>query len=80
LLTLGFFWDMVLLWNNNNLGIIMIEKFRKKMKKDGRSFRWFWQNNLYTKLTYPYFIIQLNDPDRLQDVVKESIQKYLDVK
>jgi len=40
---------MVLLWNNNNLGIIMIEKFRKKMKKDGRSFRWFWQNNLYTK-------------------------------
>ena len=62
------------------LGIIMIDKFRKRMKKEGRSFRWFWQNNLDNKLTYPYFIIQLNDQDRMQDAVKDAIKKYLSAK
>jgi hypothetical protein len=54
-----------------------IKEFKKKMSKDGRSYRWFHRNYL-NGITYPYFIIQLNEPDRIHEGVKNAIKKYLD--
>lgn len=55
----------------------MIEKFRKKMQKEGRTFRW-WHKKYLKNISYPYFIIQLNEPERMQEDVEKAIKKYLD--
>jgi hypothetical protein len=54
----------------------LIEEFKNKMRSEGRSFKWF-HGNYITGVTYSYFIIQLNEKDRLQDSIKVSIEKYL---
>ncbi|RLC23041.1 MAG: hypothetical protein DRH32_08755 [Deltaproteobacteria bacterium] len=57
----------------------MIRKFRTKLKKDGRSLVWF-HKNFITGINYPYFIIQLHDPERMHPEVWEGIYKYLSQK
>jgi len=57
----------------------MIEKFREKLKKNGQSMTWFHRTYLRKKCTYTYFNQQVNDPDRLQEVTKKAIEKYLEV-
>ena len=44
-----------------------------------RKFKWFWKNHIKTKLdiTYVYFMIMLDDPDRLRDDVKKLVNEYL---
>ena len=56
----------------------MIERFRQKLNKNGQSMTWFHRTYLRGKCTYTYFNQQINDPDRLQDITKKAIQKYLD--
>ena len=56
----------------------MIEKFRKKLKKNGQSITWFHRTYLHGKCNYTYLIQQINDPVRLQETTEEAIQKYLD--
>jgi len=56
----------------------MFELFREKLKKDGRSLKWF--HLIYIKQvlnSYPYFIIQLSDPDRMHPSVENIIKKYM---
>ncbi len=54
----------------------IVKKFKQKIQKEGRSFKWFHKSYL-KEVTYPYFIIQLNDEDRLHDQIKKAINKYL---
>ena len=56
----------------------MIEKFRAILKKEGRSFRWFHFTYLGKVASYNYFIVQINDSEKMQDSVKNIIQKYID--
>ncbi|RLB87960.1 MAG: hypothetical protein DRH26_14535 [Deltaproteobacteria bacterium] len=54
-----------------------IKEFKKKMSKEGRTFKWFHKK--YIKdLSYVYFMIQLHDQDRLHDSVIAAIKKFLD--
>lgn len=54
----------------------LIKNFKARMKTEGRSFKWF--HRVYLRdITYPYFIIQLNEPDRLHDGIKQAIEKFL---
>ncbi len=54
----------------------MIKKFRIRLQKEGRSFRWF--HRTYIKgVSYPYFIVQLNDEYMMKEIVKKAIEKYL---
>ena len=56
----------------------MLEEFRKKLKDDGRSLKWFHGKYIKKVLnSYSYFIIQLSDPDRMHDAVKSIINKYV---
>jgi hypothetical protein len=56
----------------------MIDKFREKLKKDGRSVKWFHANYIKQVLnSYPYFIIQLSDTDRMHEDVEKIIKKYM---
>jgi len=57
----------------------IIEKFKRQMRSEGRTFKWFYRTYL-NNVTYPYFIIQLNEKDRLSDEIKKAIEKYLAVK
>lgn len=56
--------------------IDLIKKFKLRMRVEGRSFKWFHRTYL-NGVTYPYFIIQLNEPDRLHDGIKRAIEDYL---
>ena len=56
----------------------MIEEFREKMKKDGRSLKWFHEN--YVKLilsSYQYFIMQLCGNATMHEDVEKIIKKYM---
>jgi hypothetical protein len=55
----------------------MIELFREKLKAEGRSLKWFWENRLPKDLRYIYFVQQLGNFKKLSDEVKEAIQIYL---
>jgi len=53
-----------------------IKEFKKKMRKEGRTFKWFHKK--YIKdLSYVYFMIQLHDQDRLHNSVVKAIEKFL---
>ena len=54
----------------------LIKKFKAKMRTEGRSFKWFHRTYL-NGISYPYFIVQLNEPDRVQDDIKHAIEKYV---
>jgi len=58
----------------------MIEKFRKKLHKNGQSMTWFHRTYLRRQCSYTYFNQQVNDPDRLQENVEKAITKYLGAK
>lgn len=56
----------------------MVDDFRKKLKEDGRSLKWFHGKHVKKYLnSYAYFIIQLSDPERMHDSVKSVIEKYV---
>ena len=55
----------------------MIEEFRNKLNENGQKMTWFHEKYLAGRCSYTYFNQQINDQDRLQDYVKDAIQKYL---
>lgn len=54
----------------------MIEKFKAKKEKEGWTYKWFYKTFL-KDVSYPYFIIQLNDPSRMNDTVKSIIKNFM---
>lgn len=62
----------------------LIKKFKEKLSINNHSLNWFHKSYIRTipgkKINYSYFTQQVNDPDKLQDVVKGAIQGYLDGK
>jgi len=53
-----------------------VKEFKKKMSREGRSFKWF--HKTYIKdLSYVYFMIQLHDEERMHDSVIKAIKKFL---
>jgi hypothetical protein len=55
----------------------MIELFKAKLKEEGRSKKWFWENHLPEGYRYIYFIQEINGFNKLSDEVKDAIQIYL---
>jgi hypothetical protein len=54
----------------------LINDFKKKMRKEGRTFKWF--HKTYIKgVSYVYFIIQINDCDKLHDSVKAANIEFM---
>jgi len=56
----------------------MIEEFRKRMKNEGRSLKWFHES--YVKsvlLSYQYFIMQLSGNATMHEAVENIIKKYM---
>jgi hypothetical protein len=53
-----------------------VQRFKAKMRTEGRSFKWFHKNYL-SGVTYPYFIIQLNEEDRINTEVMEAIENFI---
>jgi len=59
----------------------MIKKLKEKLKKEGRSLRWFHGNYFQrSKLTYNAVTLQLNGYAQISDKVKKSVNKYLSEK
>lgn len=55
----------------------MVESFRKKLKENGQSLKWWHRKYLGGVCTYAYFIIQINDPDYLQEETRLIISEFL---
>jgi transaldolase len=55
----------------------MKKEIKGNLKKNGQSLKWFWKNNLKDKLSYNYFIIQINGHATMQDNVEDAITKFL---
>ena len=59
----------------------MIEKFRKKLRDNGQTLTWFHRTFIRTlpgkQITYTYFSMMVNDPDRMNDVAKSAIEKFI---
>ena len=59
----------------------MIKELKSKLKKEGRSLRWFHDTYFKRrKLTYNAVALQLNGYVVLSEAVKKAIQKYLEAK
>ena len=56
----------------------MVKKFRYKLKKEGRSLKWFHENYIKHKYTYSYFIKQINNDEFMQNKTMEILTGYLE--
>ena len=59
--------------------VIMIKKLRKKLKKEGRTLKWFVNKYLNT-YHYQTIMQQINGFTTLQDYTIIAIEKYLEEK
>lgn len=55
----------------------MNNKFKDKLKREGRSLKWFWTNKLKGKISYSYFNMQVNENADIQPVVEKAITKFM---
>lgn len=58
----------------------LADKFKNRLTKiDGRSLKWFYQNNIVwaCELTYSGFAQQLNGFARISETVRKEIKKYM---
>jgi len=55
----------------------MREKLREKLKREGKTFKWFWENYIQDVATYTYFSNQLNNFATMQPEVRSKINRYL---
>ena len=54
----------------------MVQLFKDKLKEEGRSKKWFWENYLHG-YRYIYFIQEINGFNKMTDEVKNAILKYV---
>jgi len=56
-----------------------IQKFKSKLKYDGRTLRWFYDRHIaeHANLTYNAMALQLNGYTSLNERVLEAMQEYL---
>jgi len=58
----------------------LIKKFREKLTKERYTLSWFHREHIRhlpgKKISYTYFGMMVNDPDRMKPEVAEVIQKY----
>ncbi len=59
----------------------MKKRLLKKLSKPeiDRKLKWFWKTYIKTKIdiTYAYFMIMLDEPDRMREDVKKTVNEYL---
>jgi len=56
----------------------MIKEFKKAIKEDGRTFKWFHKKYIKdTMPNYNYFIMQLNNHAQMHNSIKTIIEKYM---
>jgi len=56
-----------------------VQEFKKRMYKEGRSFKWFHKKYI-KNLSYVYFMIQLHDEERMHNSVVKAIKKFMEEK
>lgn len=54
----------------------LIETFKKRLKNDGRNYKWFLSHYL-PDTKYTNFTTQINKFSPLSDTIKKAIEKYL---
>lgn len=60
--------------------MLISKKFKDKLKKDGRSLKWFYDNHIKgsnVDLTYSGFTSQLNDYAPVSEEVEIKLSQYL---
>ncbi len=57
----------------------MVKKFKDKLKENGQSLKWFYDNFIKKSIgkTYANFTHQLNGYSPISDEVKKEINKYM---
>ena len=55
---------------------MIVEKFKTKLKADGRTFAW-WIRRNFPNYHYQSIMAQINGFATMQDYLKEAIKKYL---
>lgn len=57
----------------------LIAALRDRLADNGQSFKWFHRTYMDKVVSYNYFIVQINDDNRLQDNVRAEITRFLAV-
>jgi hypothetical protein len=52
-------------------------KFKKKLRDNGQSLKWFWAEYLKQKISYQYFIIQVSDVGEIREDVELAITNFM---
>ena len=55
----------------------MKDKFKKKLRDNGQSLKWFWAEYLKQKISYQYFIIQVSDVGEIREDVENAIFDFM---
>jgi len=53
------------------------EKFKKKLRDNGQSLKWFWSKHLKKTVSYQYFIMQVNDNAEMREDVELAITNFM---
>jgi len=53
------------------------EKFKKKLRDNGQSLKWFWLTHLKKRISYQYFIMQVNDNAEMREDVENAIFDFM---
>jgi len=52
-------------------------KFKKQLRDNGQSLKWFWSTYLKRNISYQYFIIQMNDGAEIREDVELAITSFM---
>ena len=55
----------------------MKNRFKKKLKDNGQSLKWFWLKHLKGKITYSYFNMQVNENADMQPDIEKAITDFM---
>lgn len=55
----------------------MKAKFKRILRNNGQSLKWFWSKHLRQKVSYQYFIIQLNGSANMQKNIEAVITNFM---
>ena len=58
-------------------GGFVVEKFKTRIKEDGRSYKWFI-NRYLSEYNYSSVMNQINGFTKVQNYLEKAIRKYLD--
>jgi len=75
---MDFVWFIIIYIKNNLKGVEKVNsKFKKKLKDNGQSLKWFWSVYLKKTVSYQYFIMQINENAEMREDVELAITNFM---